>query len=406
MTEHNRGLPTERNEPSVNAAGLPIIVATIFPEDGTTGVHTHFRQLRRFLEPLGTKVSVETPFSWARPLTYLAFAPRLILQHVAAPVSVVWYRHWHETFLYNALRRDLAKIGSCVVYAQGPLEARAALRARTGRNQRVVMAVHFRASQADEYAEPGREIKRDSAIFRSIRQAERDTILSLDGIVYVAKWAQDALSGWLPEVTGIPSIVVANFVDPLPLAADQELLGDLVTTGRLDKRKNHMFLLEVLAEAKKAGRTLTLHIFGEGPLRKELERRIAALGLDGQVRLWGYRSDVREFLPRYRAYAHAAHGEVSPLAVIEALAAGLPVLAPGIGPITELCDDGVEARFWPLDDPAEAASILLELLDVEGTRSKAAVAALERFHRDYDASVLGPRLTSFLFGEGTEQLVS
>ncbi len=156
--------------------------------------------------------------------------------------------------------------------------------------------------------------------------------------------------------------------------------------------------MEVLSEAKKAGHALTLSIFGEGPLRKELERQIAALGLGAHVRLWGYRNDVREFLPRYRAYAHAAHGEVSPLAVIEAMAAGLPIFAPGIGPIAELCDDGVEARFWRLDDPIEAADILLTLLTSEEARAKAADAAKERFHRDYDASILGPRLASFLFG--------
>lgn len=388
-------------KPSDVPTDVPVIIATIFPEDGTTGVHTHFRQLSWVLKPQGTQVRVVTPFSWARPLTYFAFAPRLLLQYVSPPASVIWYRHWHEVFLYKALRRDLSKIGSCVVYAQGPLEARAALHARTGPHQRVVMAVHFRASQADEYAEPGREIRRGSSIFKAIRQAERETILQLDGIVYVAKWAQSALSSWLPEVERVPSIIVANFVDPLPADANEEPLGDLVTTGRLDERKNHRFLLEVLSEANKAGHALTLSIFGEGPLRKELERKIAALGLEGNVRLWGYRKDVREFLPRYRAYVHAAHGEVSPLAVIEAMAAGLPIFAPGIGPIEELCDDGIEARFWQLDDPTGAADILLTLLTSEETRSKAADAAKERFHRDYDASILGPRLASFLFGTAT-----
>jgi len=398
MTDRADGMPYAHGRPLPGGASTPVIIATIFPEDGTTGVHTHFRQLRSFIEPQGIKVSVNTPFSWGRVLTYPVFAPRLALKHVHPPASVLWYRHWHELFLYRALRRDLARIGNCVIYAQGPLEAKAALRARTGPGQRVVMAVHFRTSQADEHAEPGRELRRDSALFRAIRETERDVILRLDGIVYVAKWAQDALTGWLPEAASVPSIIVANFVDPLPAREGQALVGDVVTTGRLDDRKNHRFLLEVLAEAKKAGHRLTLDIFGEGPQRKDLERRIAQLDLDGQVNLRGYRRDVRDFLPRYRVYAHAAYGEVSPLAVIEALAAGLPVLAPGIGPIAEIYDDGIEGRFWPLDNPAKASEILLEMLGSEQTRLKAATAAQERFHRDYDASVLGPRLMSFLLG--------
>ena len=83
---------------------------------------------------------------------------------------------------------------------------------------------------------------------------------------------------------------------------------------------------------------------------------------------------------------------------MEAMAAGLPILAGNIGPISELCDDGVEARFWPLDDPAQAADLLIGLLDCEPERLKAARAARERFRRDFDADVVGPELRSFLLG--------
>ena len=346
------------------------------------------------------RVSVVTPFSWARPLTYPVFAPRLVLAKVYPPASVVWYRRWHEVFLHKALRHELAATGDCVVYAQGPLEARAALRARTGPNQRVVLAVHFRTSQADEYAEPGRELKRDGRIFRAIRQLERDVIPRVDGIVYVTKWAESQLLSWLPEAASVPSTVISNFVAPLPRQPVQEPLGDLVTTGRLDDRKNHRFLLEVLRFAVDAGHRLTLDIYGEGPLRRELGLRIASLGLGEQVRLRGVRRDVRQQLPGYRAYVHAAYAETSSLAIIVAMSAGLPILAGGIGPIAELVDDGAEARFWPLEDPAQAADILVGMMKSEQDRSAAASAALDRFHRDYDANVLGPRMRSFLLDGG------
>ena len=380
----------------------PVIISTTFRETGTTGVHTHFQQVARFLREQGTPVKIVTPFSWARPLTYPMFAPRLALQHVSGPASVLWYRHWHEAFLRNALSRELATAGDCVIYAQGPLDARAALAARRGPRQRVVMAVHFRTSQADEHAEPGRELRRDGRIFRAIRETEREVIEQLDGLVYVTKWAREALLTWLPEAASVPSTVISNFVAPLPAppappAQDRgDYLADLVTAGRLDDRKNHRFLLDVLAAAGHAGHRLTLDVYGDGPLKRDLEQRIAALGLDAQVRLRGFRTDVRTRLPQYRAYAHAAYAETSSLAIIEAMAAGLPVIAGGIGPIAELVDDGVEARFWPLDDPARAAAIAVELLGSEEARAKAGTAALERFRRDYSAAVLGPQIRSFL----------
>ena len=380
----------------MDGTSAPVFIATNFREAGSTGVHTHFRQLRHYLEQCGTVVTVVTPFSWARALTYIVFAPRLVLKLCSKPASVVWYRHWHQVFLYMALRQRLAAVGDCVVYAQGTVEAKAALRARRGAHQRVVMAVHFRASQADEHAEPGRELKRGGVVYRAIRRAERHVILQVDGLVYVSEWAKEALLTWLPEAAAVPSAVIGNFVAPVPAERRQEPLADIVTTGRLDTQKNHRFLLEVLAEARRAGRCLTLDVFGEGPLRKDLERLISSLGLERQVRLQGYRRDVRDFLPSYRAYVHASYAETSSLAIIEAMAAGLPVVAADIGPIPELCDDGVEARFWPLDDPARAATILIELLDSESARLAAARAASERFHRDFDANVVGPRMRLFL----------
>jgi glycosyltransferase involved in cell wall biosynthesis len=366
-------------------------------EEGITGVHTHVRQLRRYLDGCGMSASLVTPFSWGGALTIPVFGPRLVLARFSGPAGVVWHRHWHEVFLRNALRRQLADIGDCVVYAQGPLAARAALRARRGPHQRVIMAIHFRVSQADEWADK-ELIKHDGAVFRAIRRVEREVIPQVDGLVSVSRWARDALVSWLPEAAAVPYTVIGNFVSPLDVEQDPEPLGDLVTIGNLELVKNHRFLLKALAEAKRAGRSFTLDVFGEGPCRTDLVQLARSLGLEEQVRLHGFRRDVREFLPRYRAYVHAAYSEACPLAIIEAMAAGLPVVAGYLEPIAELCDDGVEGWFFPLDDPARAAATLIDVLDCEPARAKAARAASERFHRDFDAEVIAPRLLAFLQG--------
>lgn len=375
----------------------PLVIATILRGDGITGVDTHIRQLHQYLVENGSGSSLVTPFSWGRLLTYPVFGLRRLVQLCSGSGSVAWYLYWHEVFLRRALRRRLSEVGECVVYTQDPLAARAALRARKGPHQRLVMAVHLRISMADEWADKN-QIKRDGTVFRAIRQVERTVIPQVDGLVYVSKWARDALLTWLPEAAAVPHAVIGNFVAPLPAKAAEEMAGDLVTIGNLDLVKNHRFLVDVLAEAKQAGTTLSLDVFGEGPCRKDLLSRARSLGLEEQVRLRGFRADVRDFLPSYRAYVHASYSESSSLAIIEAMAAGLPIVAGDTGPISELCDDGVEARFWPLDDPARAAALLMELLDSEPDRLKAARAARERFRRDFDADVVGPELRSFLLG--------
>lgn len=378
-----------------NVQVRPLVISTILRHEGITGVHTHFRQLRCYLEELERTATVVTPFSWSRVLAATVFAPRLALARFSGSADVAWYRHWHGVFLQKALTSHLAEVGDCVVYAQCPVSARAALRARRSPQQRVVMAVHFSTSQADEWVVKNL-IKRDGAVFRAIRQLERDVIPRLDGLVYVSQWAKQNLLSWLPEAAAVPSAVIDNFVSSLPTASNHETIGDLVTVGNLLPAKNHRYLLDVLAAAKRSGRSLTLDIFGEGSLRKDLERRAYSLGLEGQVRFRGFRTDVREFLPHYRAYVHASYSESSSLAIIEAMAAGLPIVAGDIGPIAELCDDGVEARFWPLDDHNKAAGTLLNLLESEPARLKAASASADRFRRDFASDVLGPRLWSFL----------
>jgi glycosyltransferase involved in cell wall biosynthesis len=366
-------------------------------EEGRTGVHTHARQLRRYLTARGAPLVIVTPFSWSRALAVPVFGFRLVLRLCSPSAGVMWYRHWHEVFLTRALHRHLERIGDCVIYAQDPPAARSALRARQGPHQRVALAVHFRISQADEWADK-HEIERDGRTYRAIRQLEREVIPQVDGMVFVSEWARRALLSWLPEASGVPYAVIDNFVAPHDVPPGQEPLGDLVTVGHLEPVKNHRYMLSILAEAKRAGREVSLDIFGDGPLRGDLPRQARSLGVDGQVRFRGFHTDLRDFLPRYKAYAHSSYSESSSLAIIEAMAAGLPILAAPIGPIAELCDDGVEARFWPLDDAATAARIMLELLDDDSQRLAAANAAKRRFRRDFDADVIAPRLQSFLQG--------
>ncbi|HLX88623.1 MAG TPA: glycosyltransferase family 4 protein [Acidimicrobiales bacterium] len=386
-----RGRDRQRDE-----APVPIVIATILRGDGITGVDTHVRQLRHYLGACGAVNTLITPFSRGRLLAYPVFGVRsLLLERLCRPASVAWYLHWHEVFLRFALRRHLAGVGGCVIYAQDPYAARAAFRARRGPHQRVVMAVHLRISMAEEWADK-QQITRGGAVYRAIRHTERTVIPQVDGLVYVSSWARDALLSWLPEASAVRDAVITNFVAPLPGELLTTPLADLVTVGNLDIVKNHRYLLDVVAEAKRLGRALTLDIFGEGPCRKDLVEKVAALGLEPQVRFRGFRRDVRESLPRYRAYVHASYSESSSLAIIEAMAAGLPIFTGDTGPLSELCEDGAEARFWPLDDPARAAAMLIELLDCEPARRKAADAAFERFRREFDADVVGPELRSFL----------
>jgi glycosyltransferase involved in cell wall biosynthesis len=378
----------------------PIVITSLARERGITGVHTHVNQVREFLARSGGDVTQVTPHTWAgrSPVRRLIIGPlfalRLVLERTVGPAHVWWYRTSHEWFLRRALRSRLAELGPCVIYAQCPPSAHAALQARQGPHQRVMLAVHFRISQSDEWADKG-YIARGGRLYGSIRNLERRTLTAVDGLVFVSSWARATLYEWMPEAAGVPAVVIPNFVRAVP-ESDVSPQGDLVSVGNLEAIKNHRYLLRVLAVAREQGLRYSLDVFGEGVERGNLEALAADLGITDQVRWLGFQRDVPRVLPGYRAFVHASYSESLPLAIIEAMRAGLPVVSSDAGGVPELFQDPEHGRFWPIDDPRRGAEILIDLLQSEQEVRRAGRAGLDKFRSDYDAEVVAPRLESFL----------
>lgn len=100
----------------------------------------------------------------------------------------------------------------------------------------------------------------------------------------------------------------------------------LVTTGSLVKKKNHAFLVAVMAGLKKTGKTFRLDVLGNGPLRGELEKLRDDSGLRNEIFFHGNVDDVHQYLQAAHVYVHAATYEPFGLAMVEAMASGLPVV--------------------------------------------------------------------------------
>lgn len=110
----------------------------------------------------------------------------------------------------------------------------------------------------------------------------------------------------------------------LLLPADALVIGHV---GRFDPEKNHAFLVEVAAEAIKLNERVHLLLVGDGALRRDTERRAAALGVAGQVHFAGARDDVPAILrAAVDLFVFPSVSEGLGLAAIEAQAAGLPCL--------------------------------------------------------------------------------
>jgi len=216
------------------------------------------------------------------------------------------------------------------------------------------------------------------------------------------------------RLTVIPNGVDLERFDVPP--ADRAALGFsedaflALAVGRLDEQKGLFDLLEAVARASMGAPGLRLAIVGEGALRGRLEAEIAARPvLSSRVRLLGRRDDVPTLMRAADLLIHAARWEGMPNVVLEAMAAGLPVVATSVEGVDELVAPGRTGWVAPPRDPeAMARAIVAAAADREasarmgaaGRRRAAESFSTARMVGRYDAlwtAVLG-------FDEGGQAL--
>lgn len=154
-------------------------------------------------------------------------------------------------------------------------------------------------------------------------------------------------------------------VAPAPLRAELGLPDDTVLIGALGNirpAKGYDILLE--AARHLADLPVALVIAGEGErngLLGELLARRRELGLEGSVHFIGYRSDKAAFLHALDAFVLSSTSEGLPLAPLEAMACGIPVVATNVGGVPEIIEDRVTGLLVAPRDPAALAAGLHEL---------------------------------------------
>lgn len=127
------------------------------------------------------------------------------------------------------------------------------------------------------------------------------------------------------------------------------------TVGRLVEQKNHKLLIDAFAESYAVKSNSMLIIVGDGPLYERLSKQVSELGLNEQIKLLGSRTDVNELLQAFDAFAMPSKDEGLGIAVVEAQAAGLPVLiSPAITDEACITDKVIKVGSYDIDDWSKA----------------------------------------------------
>jgi glycosyltransferase involved in cell wall biosynthesis len=166
----------------------------------------------------------------------------------------------------------------------------------------------------------------------------------------------------------------------LRLGADDVLIGNV---ARLTPVKNHALLLEAFAILRPHAPRATLAIVGDGPLRRDLERRIAALGLEAHARLAGLAGDMPAIYRDFDLFVLSSRLEGTSLSILEAMASGVCVVATAVGGNPDLLGHGRFGVLVPPDDPRALAAAMADLLRDHARRRMLAAAAREHVARSY-----------------------
>lgn len=173
--------------------------------------------------------------------------------------------------------------------------------------------------------------------------------------------------------------------DPDVPAKKDYALGPVVrilSVGRLQPAKDQELLLRVVAELRGRGLAVTCEIVGEGPLRQKLERLAAALQLAPYVSLSGQDPGWLKRAWQFDLYLQTSEHEGACLTVLEAMSAGLPIVATAVGEIPVHLGRGAGIAL-NTRDPAAIADVLEALLRDEAARRNLGQAARNRVQAQY-----------------------
>jgi glycosyltransferase involved in cell wall biosynthesis len=143
--------------------------------------------------------------------------------------------------------------------------------------------------------------------------------------------------------------------------ADDELV--ILQVARLDYLKDHATAVRTLAEVAPRRPDARLVLVGEGPERGAVQEEVRRLALGGRVRLLGLRKDVPRLLAGADLLLLTSISEGIPLTLIEAMAAGLPVVSTRVGGVPEVVEDGRTGLLAPAGDAAALGRHVCELAD-------------------------------------------
>jgi glycosyltransferase involved in cell wall biosynthesis len=216
----------------------------------------------------------------------------------------------------------------------------------------------------------------------------------VDAVVCVSSATADCV-----RRAGVPvsrSVIIRNALDTTPYDracpearhALESLFAKppaiiLGAVGRLSPEKGFDVFIDAAAEILRERQDVGVVLFGDGPLRAALTRRVEERGLSGRFLFAGFRNDLEHYLHGLDLAVSSSHTEGLPVAILETMAAGVPVVATAVGGTPEVVEDDVTGVLVPPGRPDLLAGTIRVLLDAPEARRAMGVRGAARVRSEF-----------------------
>ncbi len=154
--------------------------------------------------------------------------------------------------------------------------------------------------------------------------------------------------------------------------------------GRLSAEKGVKHLITALSMIEPGAGRVKLVIIGDGPQKQELKGLAEKLRVGERVVFAGFQSDIEAWIPAMDAFVLPSLTEGTPMALLEAMAHGLPAIASAVGGVPDVIDPGVNGMLVSPGRPEELKDALLRLINDATLRKKLSAAARKKIEAGYD----------------------
>lgn len=216
----------------------------------------------------------------------------------------------------------------------------------------------------------------------------RWTVSEFDAVFAVSLDAQaQLLEHGIRSASGVDVVLNGIDVSRFPRRDAAHPAGThVVHVGRLDRIKGQDVLMTAIPRVREGVPTARFTIVGDGPMRGELEQQANRLGLTDVVKFVGATDDVRPYLESADLFVLPSRSEGISLALLEAMASGLAVVATDVGGNREVISSAATGTLVAAEQPAELAAAIVDLLRQPGAARAAGMAGRELVERRFSSA--------------------